>query len=161
MSAPSPATDDERWMRRALELADHAATLGEVPVGCVVVGADGRELATGFNPRETEADPTANAEMIALRAAARALGSWRLEGTTVYVTLEPCVMCAGALVNARVPRVVWGCDDPKAGACVTLFTIGQDPLLNHRFAMARGVLEEECADRLRRFFAALRAQGKK
>lgn len=161
MSAPSSATDDERWMRRALELADHAASRGEVPVGCVVVGADGRELATGWNLRETEADPTAHAEMIALRAAARALGSWRLEGTTVYVTLEPCVMCAGALVNARVPRVVWGCDDPKAGACVTLFAIGQDPRLNHRFAMTRGVLEEDCADRLRRFFAALRAQGKK
>ena len=113
------------------------------------------------NLRETAADPTAHAEIVAIREAARARGSWRLDGTTLYVTLEPCPMCAGAMVNARVGRVVWGCDDPKAGACTSLFAIGQDARLNHRFAITRGVLEEECADRLRRFFAALRAQGKK
>ena len=95
------------------------------------------------------------------RAAAQKLGSWRLEDTTVYVTLEPCVMCAGAMVNARVGKLVYGCDDPKAGACSTLFTIGADARLNHRFPIVKGVLGDESADRLRRFFAALRAQGKK
>jgi tRNA(adenine34) deaminase len=153
--------DDERWMRVALEEADAAAAKGEVPVGAVVLGADGALLAKGHNLRETTADPMAHAEIVAMRDAARALRSWRLEGATLYVTLEPCVMCAGAMVNARVARVVWGCDDPKAGACATLYTIGADPRLNHRFATTRGVLDAECADRLKRFFAALRAQGKK
>lgn len=153
-------TDDE-WMHEALAEADRAAALGEVPVGCVLVDASGNKLVASHNLRETESDPTAHAEIVAIRAASRARGSWRLEGCTLFVTLEPCVMCAGALVNARIAKVVWGCDDPKAGACATLFTIGQDPRLNHRFAMTRGVLEAECADRLKRFFAALRAQGKK
>jgi tRNA(adenine34) deaminase len=153
--------DDERWMRSALDEADRAAAKGEVPVGCVIVAASGELLATGHNLRETDEDPTAHAEIVAIRTAARGLGTWRLEDTTVYVTLEPCVMCAGAMVNARIGRVVYGCDDPKAGACSTLFTIGQDPRLNHRFPIERGVLAEECADRLKRFFAALRAQGKK
>lgn len=153
--------DDIAWMRVALDEADAAALRGEVPVGAVVVGADGAELARGHNLRESEADPTAHAEMIALRLAAKATTSWRLEGATLYVTLEPCPMCAGALVNARVKRVVWGCDDPKAGACRSLFTIGGDARLNHRFDMTPGVLETECADRLKRFFAALRALGKK
>lgn len=152
---------EQDWMQVALAEADAAAVEGEVPVGCVIVAADGRELARAHNRRENDADPTAHAELIALRAAARALGSWRLEGATLFVTLEPCVMCAGALVNARIARVVWGCDDPKAGACRTLYTIGQDTRLNHRYPAEGGVLEQECADRLRRFFAALRAQGKK
>jgi tRNA(adenine34) deaminase len=152
---------DEQWMQAALDQADRAAEKGEVPVGCVLVGADGALLAAGHNLRETLEDPTAHAEIVAMREAARSLGTWRLEGTTLYVTLEPCVMCAGALVNARVPRVVWGCDDPKAGACHTLFNIGQDARLNHRFEMTRGVREAECADRLKQFFARLRAQGKK
>jgi tRNA(adenine34) deaminase len=154
-------TRDDEWMREALAEADRAGSLGEVPVGCVLVDAGGRAVASGHNLRETERDPTAHAEIVAIRAAARALGSWRLEGHTLYVTLEPCVMCAGALVNARVARVVWGCDDPKAGACKTLFAVGQDPRLNHRFAVTRGVLELECQGRLKRFFASLRAQGKK
>jgi tRNA(adenine34) deaminase len=153
--------DDQTWMQVALEMADRAASLGEVPVGCVLVDAGGREVARTHNLREIDADPTAHAEILALREAARKRGSWRLEGHTIYATLEPCVMCAGALVNARIARVVWGCDDPKAGACVTLYTIGQDLRLNHRFTTTRGVLEEACAERLRRFFAALRAQGKK
>jgi tRNA(adenine34) deaminase len=153
-------TDDE-WMREALTEADRAASLGEVPVGCVLLDPSGHKVASSHNLREAEADPTAHAEILAIRAAARALGTWRLEGHTLFVTLEPCAMCAGALVNARIERVVWGCDDPKAGACVTLFTIGQDPRLNHRFVMTRGVLEAECADRLKQFFASLRAQGKK
>ena len=148
-------------MREALAEADRAASLGEVPVGCVLVDASGVKVATGYNLRETDADPTAHAEIVAIRSAAKAQRSWRLEGHTLYVTLEPCVMCAGALVNSRIARVVWGCDDPKAGACVTLFTIGQDPRLNHRYTMTRGVLETECADRLKRFFASLRALGKK
>ena len=152
---------DRPWMELALVEADLAAAEGEVPVGCVIVGADGLELARGHNRRENDADPTAHAEMIALRAAARALGTWRLEGATLYVTLEPCVMCAGALVNARIARVVWGCDDPKAGACRTLYAIGADVRLNHRYPAEGGLLAEACADRLRRFFAALRAQGKK
>jgi tRNA(adenine34) deaminase len=154
-------TDDEAWMREALVEADRAAALGEVPVGCVLVDAGGKLAARAHNLRETDADPTAHAEIVAIREAAKAIGSWRLERFTLYVTLEPCVMCAGALVSARIGRVVWGCDDPKAGACVTLYRIGEDSRLNHRFTQTRGVLELECADRLKRFFAALRAQGKK
>jgi len=152
---------DDAWMGRALDEADAAAAKGEVPVGCVLVGADGVVLATGHNQRETLEDPTAHAEMVAIRAAAQALGSWRLEGVTCFVTLEPCAMCAGALVHARVARVVYGCDDPKGGAVVTLYNIGSDPRLNHRFELVRGVRAEECAQRLRSFFAALRALGKK
>ncbi|AKU97199.1 tRNA-specific adenosine-34 deaminase [Labilithrix luteola] len=152
---------DAAFMRVALAEADRAAERGEVPVGAVLVGKDGTVLATGFNLRETDADPTAHAEIVAIRAASRARGSWRLDDTTLYVTLEPCPMCAGAMVNARLGRLVYGCDDPKAGACTSLFTIGQDTRLNHRFPMTRGVLETDCADRLKRFFAALRAQGKK
>lgn len=148
-------------MREALAEADVAASLGEVPVGSVIVAPDGRELARGHNLRETENDSTAHAEIVAIRAASKALGTWRLEGCTLFVTLEPCPMCAGALVNARIARVVWGCDDPKAGACATLYQIGTDPRLNHRFAITRGVLDVDCADRLKKFFAALRAQGKK
>ncbi len=152
---------DEARMHQALALADQAAHLGEVPVGCVLFDAEGRLVAAAHNLRETSSDPTAHAEIVAMRAAAQALGSWRLEGHTLYVTLEPCAMCAGALVNARIARVVWGCDDPKAGACVTLFSIGQDARLNHRFAITKGVLESECAERLRSFFSALRAQSKR
>jgi tRNA(adenine34) deaminase len=159
MSLESPK--DTEWMQAALAEADRAAAKGEVPVGAVLVSATGEIVATGHNLRETEADPTAHAEIVAIRAAAHARRSWRLDGTTLYVTLEPCAMCAGAMVNARIDRVVWGCDDPKAGACTSLFTIGQDTRLNHRFTITRGVLEGECADRLKRFFAALRAQGKK
>jgi tRNA(adenine34) deaminase len=145
----------------ALAEADAAAALGEVPVGCVIVDAGGSELARGFNLRETRQDPTAHAELIALRAAAERIKSWRLEGATLYVTLEPCVMCAGALVLGRVARVVYGCDDPKAGGVVSLYQVGTDPRLNHRFALTRGVLADESAGRLRAFFGALRAQGKK
>ena len=148
-------------MREALAEADHAALLGEVPVGAVLVDASGQAIARSHNLRETDKDPTAHAEIVAIRAAAMARRSWRLDDCTLYVTLEPCAMCAGALVNAQMKRVVWGCDDAKAGACASLFTIGTDTRLNHRFAIERGVLETECADRLKRFFAALRALGKK
>jgi tRNA(adenine34) deaminase len=132
-----------------------------VPVGCVVVSCAGEEVARGRNARESLQDPTAHAEILAIRAAAQASGSWRLDGTTAYVTLEPCAMCAGALVHARVARVVYGCSDPKGGAVSTLFSIGRDERLNHRFEVTTGVLEGECSERLRSFFAALRALGKK
>src|SRR6185312_7449187 len=146
-------------MKAALDEADAAALVGEVPVGCVIVDAAGRDIGRGRNARESLGDPTAHAEMFAIRAAASRQGDWRLEGATAYVTLEPCAMCAGALVLARVARVVYGCTDPKAGAVTTLYTIGRDPRLNHRFELVEGVLAEECADRLRRFFAALRARS--
>ncbi len=153
-------SSDEDWMRLALDDADAAQARGEVPVGCVLV-VDGALLARGSNGRERDADPTAHAEMVALRSAAAARASWRLESATAYVTLEPCAMCAGALVLARVARVVYGCNDPKAGAVTTMFGIGLDPRLNHRFEVTHGVLAEECAGRLREFFAALRSQGRK
>jgi tRNA(adenine34) deaminase len=156
---PTPApSDDAAWMRVAIALADDAASQGEVPVGCVIVGADGDALGRGYNGREALSDPTAHAEIVAIREAARRIHGWRLEGATAYVTLEPCAMCAGALVLARVARVVFGCTDPKAGAVQTLFTIGTDARLNHRFELLGGVLAEECAGRLQRFFAALRAR---
>ncbi len=145
----------------ALAEADLASEEREVPVGCVLVDAEGCELSRGHNLRESLNDATAHAEMLAIRAASARLESWRLEGVTAYVTLEPCAMCAGALVHARVARVVYGCDDPKGGALVTLFAIGQDPRLNHRFEVTRGVLSASSSERLRAFFASLRAQGKK
>lgn len=146
---------DEDFMREALREAAVAESLGEVPVGAVAV-KDGLVVARGHNLRERSQDPTSHAEMIALRKTAARLSSWRLEGVTIYVTLEPCPMCAGALVNARVPRVVWGCDDPKAGATRTLYAIGADPRLNHRFEMVPGVLADECAEALRSFFGRIR-----
>ena len=141
----------------ALEEADAAAASGEVPVGCILVDADGRLLGRGRNARESSADPTAHAEIVAVREAAARSLSWRLEGATAYVTLEPCAMCAGALVHARVERVVYGCADPKGGAVDTMFGIGRDARLNHRFEVTAGVMADECAERLRRFFADLRA----
>jgi tRNA(adenine34) deaminase len=150
------ASTDRQIMRGALAEADAAAAKGEVPVGCVVVDAHGREIARAHNARETLADPTAHAEMLALREAAARSLTWRLDGATVYVTLEPCPMCAGALVNARVARVVYGCADPKAGAITTMFGIGTDGRLNHRFLVTPGVLADECAERLTTFFRALR-----
>src|SRR5690606_26261415 len=122
---------------------------------------DGVVIARGHNLRERSQDPTSHAELIALRKASARLASWRLDGVTMYVTLEPCPMCAGALVHARVDRVVWGCDDPKAGATRTLYTIGDDARLNHRFAMESGVLGDECAGVLRSFFGRLRAANRR
>jgi tRNA(adenine34) deaminase len=154
------SAQDLAWMQLALDEARVAASRGEVPVGCVLVGPEGQLVARAHNLRETLQDPTGHAEMIALRWAAMDRGAWRLSDVTAYVTLEPCAMCAGALVNARVARVVYGCDDPKAGAVRTLFPIGQDPRLNHRFEVTAGVLGEECAEALRSFFLALRARGR-
>lgn len=143
-------------MALALEQASQAAGLGEVPVGAVVVDAEGQVVGAAHNRRELDQDPLAHAEILAMGQAARALGSWRLVGTTLYVTLEPCVMCAGALVNARVCRLVYGCEDPKAGAVRTLYAVCEDPRLNHRVQVVRGVEAERCAAVLREFFAALR-----
>ena len=151
---------DSAFMRLALDEARRAIEHDDVPVGAVVV-LGGEVIGAGHNERERRQDPTAHAETLALQDAARRLGSWRLLDTTLYITLEPCAMCAGAFVHARVSRVVYGCDDPKGGAVTTLYTIGQDPRLNHRFVLERGVLADECTERLRAFFAALRAQGKK
>ena len=149
-------TDDEQWMKAAI--AEARLAEGEVPVGAVIVHA-GEIIGRGRNLRETTQDPTAHAEMIALREAAHALASWRLIDTSLYVTLEPCPMCAGALINARVPRVVWGCDDPKAGATRTLYTIGSDARLNHRFESVSGVLDDECGALLTEFFGAIRTKN--
>lgn len=147
---------DLERMRLAIDEAEQAALAGDVPVGAIVIDETGVLLARGRNRRELDADPTAHAEVHALRDAARAKGGWRLEGATVYATLEPCPMCAGALVNARIARLVYGCGDPKAGAIDTLFSIGRDPRLNHRFAVTAGVLADECAALLRAFFASRR-----
>ncbi len=144
-------------MREALKEADLAPLHGDVPVGCIVIDEAGVELARDHNRREERADPTAHAELLALRSAAAKLGHWRLEGATVFVTLEPCPMCAGALVNARVGRVVFGASDPKAGAVTSLFEIGRDLRLNHRFQVVPGVLATDGAARLKAFFAKLRA----
>ncbi|MBI4705161.1 MAG: nucleoside deaminase [Deltaproteobacteria bacterium] len=146
-------------MLLALEQADLAAQAGDVPVGAVLVDDGGRLVSSGQNRREREADPTAHAEMEALRAAARSLGRWRLGELTAYVTLEPCPMCAGALIHARVARVVYGCADEKAGALGSLFVLGSDPRLNHRFAVRGGVLAAACAERLRRFFQGRRGEA--
>ncbi|MFG3239433.1 tRNA adenosine(34) deaminase TadA [Streptomyces sp. NPDC093108] len=139
-------------MRRALVEADLAALAGDVPVGAVVLGPDGTLLATGHNEREATGDPTAHAEVLALRRAATALGRWRLTGCTLVVTLEPCTMCAGALVQSRVDRVVYGARDEKAGAAGSLWDLVRDRRLNHRPEVIQGVLENECASLLTSFF---------
>jgi len=151
---------DEEYMRLALEEARAAALVGDVPVGAVIVAEDGTELGRGRNLRELEGDPTAHAEIVALRAASRALGHWRVEGT-LYVTLEPCLMCAGALVNARIQRVVFGAFDPKGGATGSLYQMHNDARLNHRFEVTPGVLAEDSVRLLQEFFRRLRAEGQK
>ena len=143
--------EDERWMHRALEAAMECTSHGDVPIGCVVVRG-GLEVAAAGNEREVRADPTAHAEVLALRQAAQADGSWRLEGSSLYVTLEPCAMCAGAIVLARVDRVVFGAADPKAGFAGSLDNLVQDPRMNHRVELLGGVLVEECGVLLRDFF---------
>jgi tRNA(adenine34) deaminase len=148
--------EDESWMRRALALAAQAAAQGEVPVGAVLLGADGGLLAEGYNRPIANHDPSGHAEMIALRAGAKALGNYRLTGSTLYVTLEPCVMCAGAIVHARVRRLVFGAPDPKAGAVSAVYDVISNPRLNHRVEWTGGVLEAECGQILRDFFRARR-----
>ena len=151
---------DRRFMQQALELARRALDSADVPVGALVVH-ETRVIGRGYNQREKLHDPTAHAEMIALSAAAEYLGQWRLDDCTLYVTLEPCTMCAGALVLARLPRLVYAATDPKAGACGSLFEITQDPRLNHRVETTAGVLAEPAAELLREFFRNRRAQGDK
>ncbi len=143
-------------MQRALELARLATPPGDVPVGALVVGPTGAEIATATNAREVDRDPTAHAEMVAIRAAAVSLGTWRLEGCTLVVTLEPCTMCAGAIVLARVARVVFGAYDEKAGAAGSLFDVVRDRRLNHRPEVIGGVLAEESGALIREFFSSHR-----
>jgi tRNA(adenine34) deaminase len=157
----STADADDRWMQIALSEADRALEHADVPVGCVVVDGFGIELARDHNRREEQQDPVAHAETLALRAAAKKRGHWRLEDATVYSTLEPCPMCAGALLQARVARVVYGAADPKAGALGSLFSLGDDARLNHRFEVTPSVLAAESAARLTAFFAKLRAAGER
>jgi tRNA(adenine34) deaminase len=155
-------SDAEFFMRQAIAEAQRAAEAGEVPIGCVIVhDPTAAIIGRGGNRRLRDSDPTAHAEIIALRQAGRHLGDWRILDCTVYVTLEPCPMCAGAMVNARIPRLVYGCTDPKAGAVHTLFTLCQDPRLNHRVQITAGILADPCAALLRDFFAQQRALGKK
>ncbi len=160
---------DEDYMRLALDQAQEAANLGEVPIGAVVVyepfdratrraTAEPRVIAQACNRRETTNDPAGHAEFLAIEEAARTLGSWRLPDCTVYVTLEPCVMCAGLMQQARIARCVFGADDPKAGALGTLYTIHEDERLNHQFEVTSGILKEECARILQMFFAGKRGQ---
>ena len=152
-------SDDEKFMALALEEATRAAELGEVPIGAVVVH-DGEVIARAGNRRETDADPAAHAEFSALMRASRVLGRWRLTGCTVYVTLEPCLMCAGLMVNSRIDRCVFGAPDPKGGAVGTLYDVSHDARLNHEFEVEGGVLEAECAEVLRAFFKRRRAEAK-
>jgi tRNA(adenine34) deaminase len=146
---------DERLMRIALERAREAESHGDVPIGAVVA-RDDEVLAAAGNERELRGDPTAHAEILAIRAAAEALGGWRLPGTTLYVTLEPCAMCAGAIVLARIPWVIYGAPDPKAGAAGSVLDVLSEPALNHRPTVVGGVLGEECATMLQGFFATRR-----
>jgi tRNA(adenine34) deaminase len=151
---------DAYWMARALELAMQAATEDEVPVGAVIL-RDSQIIAAAANQRESLRDPTAHAEMIAITQAAAAIDDWRLENTTLYVTLEPCVMCAGAILQSRIPRVVFGAWDSKAGAVYSLYQLLEDERLNHRCSVTSGVMSDQCGRVLTEFFETKRALGKK
>jgi len=147
------------WMQRAIAEARKAEGKAEVPIGCVIV-KDGRIIARGHNLRESANDPAAHAELIAIRKAARKLVSWRLLDCTLYVTLEPCTMCMGAIILSRIPTVVFGCYDPKGGACGSLYDLSNDPRLNHAVELVPQVLKGECSALLSEFFAALRKRKK-
>ena len=149
--------DDQRYMQMAVEQARIAEDNGDVPIGAVIVG-ESRIIGKAYNQREQLQDPTAHAEIIALTQAAASLQSWRLLGCTIYVTLEPCPMCAGALVLSRMDRLVYGCDDPKAGACKSLYNIVGDERLNHRIEVTSGVLAEQCSQQLQNFFRQRRKE---
>lgn len=151
---------DEHWMRQALKLAQQAAEQDEVPVGAIIVH-ENKIIASAFNQREQLADPTAHAEMIAITQAASHLNSWRLLDCSLFVTLEPCPMCAGAILQSRIPRIVYGALDPKAGAVVSLYQLLNDPRLNHRCETLSGVLANECGRILTEFFDRKRKLGKK
>lgn len=146
-----------QYMREALAEAEKAFAAGEVPIGAVIV--QGNEIiARGHNLRETDADPTAHAEIVAMREAARVLGGWRLSNCRIYVTVEPCPMCAGACVNARLDEIIYGAPDIRAGACRSIYAIPEDKRLNHRCSVTPGVLEEECVEIMRRFFSERRGR---
>ena len=150
---------DEWFMREALKEAEKAAQKGEVPIGAVIV-SDNKIIARGHNLKESTADATAHAEIIAIKKASKKLGGWRLTNSTIYVTLEPCLMCMGALIQARIERLVFGCYDPKAGAAGSLYNISNDRRLNHRIKLTTGIMAGECSKILKGFFKGLRTQGR-
>ncbi len=152
-------SDDERYMREAYRQAKKAYALGEVPIGCVIVH-DGKIIGRGYNRRNTDKSTLSHAEIIAIKKASKAIGDWRLEECTLYVTLEPCQMCAGAIVQARIPRVVMACMNPKAGCAGSILNIFDMPAFNHQVKSERGVLAEECAGLLKTFFKELRVRNK-
>ncbi|MDY0022013.1 tRNA adenosine(34) deaminase TadA [Arenimonas caeni] len=158
MKKPEFTVDDHRWMHHALELADRAESEGEVPVGAVLVGPDGQRVAEGWNRNIAENDPTAHAEIVALRRAGQALGNYRLTGCTLYVTLEPCAMCSMAMVHARLARVVYGAKDPKTGAAGSVFNLLTDPRHNHRLEAEGGLMGDEAGQRLTEYFRRKRAR---
>lgn len=149
----------EKYMKMALKLAHRALELGEVPIGCVIVH-EGKVIGRGYNRRNTDKNTLAHAEITAIRKASKKIGDWRLEGCTLYVTLEPCQMCAGAIIQARIPEVVMGCMNPKAGCGGSILNILEMPQFNHQAAVTRGVLETECSAVLKEFFARLRLRNK-
>lgn len=149
----------EKYMREALKQAKKAYALGEVPIGCVIV-YEGKIIGRGYNRRNTDKNTLSHAEITAIRKASKIIGDWRLEGCTLYVTLEPCQMCAGAIVQARIPEVVMGCMNPKAGCAGSILNILEMPEFNHQVNVSRGILEQECSDMLKTFFTELRARNK-
>ena len=152
-------TQDEKYMREALKQAKKAYDLGEVPIGCVIVYQD-RIIGRGYNRRNTDKNTLSHAEITAIRKASKVIGDWRLEECTLYVTLEPCQMCAGAIVQARIPETVIGCMNPKAGCAGSILNVLEMPEFNHQVAVTRGVLEQECSEMLKTFFAELRVRNK-
>ena len=156
MESPDAVAEDARWMREALTAARAAAERGEVPVGACVVSAGGELLAVAGNLTRTDCDPTAHAEIVALRAAARCAGNFRLTGARMYATIEPCAMCAGALIQARIARLIYGARDERAGAVESVFRVCDESSLNHRMELTAGVLEVECREVMQEFFRARR-----
>ena len=152
--------EDERYMRQAIKLAKKAAANGDVPIGCVIV-YEGKIIARGYNRRNVDKTTLAHAEIIAIKKASKVIGDWRLEDCTIYITLEPCQMCAGAIVQARIPRCVIGCMNPKAGCAGSVLNILDIKDFNHQVEIKKGVLEEECSAMMKDFFARLRADKKK
>ena len=148
-------TEEEKYMKEALRQAKKAEKLGEVPIGCVIV-KDGKIIARGYNRRNTDKNTLAHAELQAIRKASKAVGDWRLEECTMYITLEPCQMCAGAIVQARIPRVVIGCRSPKAGCAGSILNLLNVPAFNHQVELTEGILQEECSTLLKEFFRKLR-----
>lgn len=152
-------SEDEKYMRQALKLAQKAMDLGEVPIGCIIVYQD-KVIGRGYNRRNTDKNTLAHAEITAINKASKIMGDWRLEECTLYVTLEPCQMCAGAIVQSRIPKVVYGCDNPKAGCAGSILNILNHPAFNHQVDTVKGVMEEECSEMLKAFFKGLRQRLK-